>query len=76
MTTRLHLAGLSPVDIANIIGHEKATEAERTYLHIPLDHLRANLERMELPAWMDELPTWREMSFDERLPAPRELGSA
>lgn len=72
VTTRLHLAGLSPANIADILGYEKVTEAERTYVHVPLNRLRENLERIALPEWLNELPTWREMTFDEALPVMRQ----
>lgn len=70
VTTRLHSAGVNDTDVADILGHEQATEAGRTYLHTDMSYKLANLVKMKLPCeTLDDVPSWREVEFDETLPS-------
>lgn len=69
VTTRLHSAGVSDTDVADILGHEQATEAGRTYLHTDMSYKLANLVKMNLPSsTMNAVPCWHEIDFSETLP--------
>lgn len=69
VTTRLHAAGVNDTDVADILGHEQATEAGRTYLHSDMSYKLANLVKMQLPSeTLDAVPSWREVDFSEALP--------
>lgn len=71
VTTRLHSAGVNDTDVADILGHEQATEAGRTYMHMDMSYKLANLVKMNLHSeTLDAVPSWREVAFGEALPAP------
>jgi integrase len=66
VTTRLHAAGVSDTDVADILGHEQATEAGRTYLHTDMKYKLSTIVKMRLPdATLNAVPNWCEIEFGE-----------